>query len=83
MGIKCTKCPQKQFKSKHEVYGHVHKIHLANVQEEVIGQNDMAEEDMDGVQEEIPQKGIEPTIKIVETYGNPNPNSGHGRFMVS
>ena len=85
MGIKCTKCPQKQFKSKHEVYGHVLESHLANVQDEVINQNDMAEEDMDGVEEEeIPQKGIEPVIqgiKIVETYGNPN--GGHGKFMVS
>ena len=23
MGIKCTKCSQNQFKSKHEVYGHI------------------------------------------------------------
>ena len=84
MGIKCTKCPQKQFKSKHEVYGHVFEFHLANVQGEVINQNNMAEENMDGVEEEIPQKGIEPPIqgiKIVETYGNPN--GGHGRFVVS
>ena len=84
MGIKCTKCPQKQFKSKHEVYAHVLGSHLANVQDEVINQNNMAEENMDGVEEEIPQKGIEPLIqgiKIVETYGNPN--GGHGRFMVS
>ena len=84
MGMKCTKCPEKQFKSKHEVYGHVHETHLSNIQDEVINQNDMAEEDMDGVEEEIPQKGIEPSIqgiKIVETYGNPN--SGHGRFLAS
>ena len=74
MGIKCTECPQKQFKSKHEVYGHVHETHLANVHDEVINQKDKAEEDMDGVEEEIPQKGIEPGIqgiKIVETCGNP------------
>ena len=74
MGIKCTKCPQKQFKSKHEVYGHVLGSHLANIQDEVINQNDKAEEDMDGVEEEIPQKGIEPgiqDIEIVETCGNP------------
>ena len=64
MGIKCTKCPQKQFNSKHEVYGHVLESHLSNVQDEVINQNDMAGENMEGVEEEIPQKEIEPSIQV-------------------
>ena len=46
------------------MYSHVLESHLANVQEEVINQNDMAEEDMDGVEKEIPQKGIEPGIQV-------------------
>ena len=41
MGIKCTECHQDQFKSKHEVYGHILEgfleTHDANVQFEVRG----------------------------------------------
>ena len=41
MGIKCTECHQNQFKSKHEVYGHILEgfleTHDANVQFEVRG----------------------------------------------
>jgi len=91
-GIKCTKCPLKQFKSKHEVYGHVLGTHLAIAQEEVVSQYDFAEETMDtGLEAEIPRngngtgsQGIEPEptdIRIVETFGNPNPN-GAGTSLV-
>ena len=47
MGIKCTTCHQNQFKSKHEVYGHILEglleTHDANVQFEVISQYGNAE----------------------------------------
>ena len=72
-GIKCIRCPQKQFKVKRDVYLHVLEIHVP--EDEVDNQLDTTEEMEEGVEEEIPRNETEPKPgkRIYDVGGNPNP----------
>ena len=82
-GIKCIRCPQKQFKVKRDVYLHVLEIHVP--EDEVDNQLDTTEEMEEGVEEEIPRNETEPKPgkRIYDVGGNPNPGDAATNLVVN